>query len=107
MRTWDTDQKMREDWLNRCDIQKEIDFNKKGIKIECCVSAASTLLLVLTILFSHSWMKFAWIVIFAIIAFYALVYAIEMQKDVFVLEDIKSKEEGIDDEKATEERHIS
>lgn len=104
MRPWDTDQKTREDWLDQ-DTQKEIEFNKKGIKIECCVSATSMILVVLTILFSHSWLKFAWIAILAIIAFYALVYAIEMQRDVRRLEYIKSKEEGIDDdEKATEER---
>lgn len=104
MRPWDTDQKTREDWFNRCDIQNEINYNKKGIKIECCVSATSMILVVLTILFSHSWLKFVWIAILAIIAFYSCIYAIEMQKDVRWLEYIKSKEGIDDDEKTTEER---
>lgn len=94
---------MRNDWPDRCDIQTEIDINKKVIKIGCCVSAASTLLVALTIIFSHSWLKFAWIAILAIIAFYALVYAIETRKDVSILEDIKFKEEGIKNEKTSEE----
>lgn len=96
---------MRNNWPDRCDsdTQTEIDTNKKAIKIGCCVSAASTLLVVLTILFSHSWVKFAWIAILTIIAFYALVYAIETRKDVSILEDIKSKEEGIKNEKTSEE----